>query len=375
MAYPGLARTLPVMTETDIVLIGAGPIGLEMAVALQDAGLEYVHLEAKQVGQTISWFPQQARFFSSPERIAICGVPLQTVDQSKATREEYLAYLLGVVRQFNLPIRTYERVTEIRQTRDNSRYEIETKRADGQHAYRAKRVIFTIGDMHRPRPLTMPDGEAVEGFSLPHVNSYFNEPYPFFDKRLLIIGGRNSAVEAAIRCYRVGAKVALSYRRAELDSSIKYWLKPEIEWLIRHGEIEFFPQTVPSRITPTEVQLSNVDPQLKLTGQPAKQEPFDFVLSLIGYQMDSSLFEQAGIALEGTGKAPQLDPKTMETNLPGVYVAGTGAAGTQIRFKLFIENCHAHVVRIMRHLTGTDPQHVNPLAFQQLRAQALMSES
>ena len=363
------------MIETEIVLIGAGPIGLEMAVALRDAGLEYVHLEAKQVGNTVSWFPQQARFFSSPERIAICGVPLQTVDQSKATREDYLAYLVGIVQQFKLPIRSYERVTRVRKTEEKYPYEIETVRSDGNRHYRAKRVIFTIGDMHHPRPLTLPNGDLVEGFSLPHVSSYFNEPHPFFDQRLLIVGGRNSAVEAAIRCYRVGAKVSLSYRRAELDSSIKYWLKPEIEWLIRHGEIDFFPQTIPSRITPTHVQLSHVDQELKLTDQPPKNAPFDFVLSLIGYQMDSSLYQEAGIALTGSGQAPQHDSKTMETNLPGVYVAGTGAAGTQMRFKLFIENCHAHVVRIMRHLTGNDPQHINALAFQQLREQALMSES
>ncbi len=145
------------MNETEVVLVGAGPIGLEMAVALRDAGIDYVHLEAKQVGYTISWYPRQVKFFSSPERISICGVPLMTADQSKASREEYLAYLLGIVRQFQLNVNTYERVTKIeREGTNGSQFVVATERADGQHVYRARKVILTIGDMHRPRPLKHP---------------------------------------------------------------------------------------------------------------------------------------------------------------------------------------------------------------------------
>ena len=364
-----------VMKTTDVLLIGAGPIGLEMAVALQEAGYEYVHLEARQVAHTISWFPKQARFFSSPERIAICGVPLRTLDQSKATREEYISYLLGIVQQYGLQIRTYERVTRVSPCEGEYRYEVETSCPHGGETYRARHVIFTIGDMHGPRPLTL-DGETpVEGTNLPHVSSYFDEPHPYFGRKLLIVGGRNSAAEAAVRCYRAGAQVALSYRRSELDSSIKYWLKPEIEWLIRHDEIKFFPQTVPSRISRTHVTLSQVGDDLAIIPGSDFDEAFDFVLLLIGYRMDGSLLARAGVELEGVSQTPNHDPTTMETNLPGVYMAGTAAAGTQLRFKLFIENCHAHVVRIMRHLGSKDPTHINPLAYSDLKRRSLIAES
>ena len=160
------------MIETDVILIGAGPIGLEMAVALQQAQVDYVHLEARQVGHTISWFPRQARFFSSPDRIAICGVPLMTVDQSKATREEYLAYLLAVRQQFQLPIRTYERVTSIRSsgTGEERRFEVRTQRSSGTGQYQARKVILTIGDMHRPRVLRYDGLPSVPGADLEHVS-------------------------------------------------------------------------------------------------------------------------------------------------------------------------------------------------------------
>ena len=207
------------MTETDVALIGAGPIGLEMAVALRDAGVDYVHFEARQVGHTISWFPRQTRFFSSPERIAICGVPLNTTDQSKATREEYLAYLLGIVQQFDLQIQTYQPITSLARASDGFRITSSKRGAD--QLYHAKRVIVTIGDMHRPRSLSYPELPTVPGNDLPHVRHNFEEPHPFFRQQLLIVGGRNSAAEAAVRCHRGGAHVALSYRQQTLDASIQ----------------------------------------------------------------------------------------------------------------------------------------------------------
>jgi thioredoxin reductase (NADPH) len=367
------------MVETEVILVGAGPIGLELAVALQQVGVDYVHLEARQIGHTISWFPRQARFFSSPDRIAICGVPLMTVDQSKATREEYLAYLLGIAQQFRLPIQTYERVTSIQAEGEGSarRFRVSSEHASGPRDYRAKKVILTIGDMHRPRPLSHPGLPEVPGADLPHVSHYFEEPHPFVGQQLLIVGGRNSAVEAAIRCHRAGAQVSLSYRRGELDSSIKYWLKPEIEFLIRTEAIRFHPQTVPTEITPTTVLLAPVDAE----GRPSpnrmdwQSQAADFVLLLIGYQMDCSLLAGAAVDLRGPGQAPALDPQTMETNVSGLYVAGTAAGGSQRRYRLFIENSHAHVARIVRHLTGQDPRHINPLAFSPVSEDPLVAES
>lgn len=363
------------ITTTNTLIIGAGPIGLELAVALKLANVDYVQLDAKQIGHTISWYPRQCRFFSSPERIAISGVPLMTAEQAKASREEYLGYLRAIVQQFDLHVRTFERVTKVSNIAiASSRFCVTTERTGGAAdetfaEYHAENVVVAIGDMHRPRQLLCHDGTPVPGADLPHVSHFFDEPHPYFGQRLLVVGGKNSAVEAAIRCYRAGAKVSISYRREAFTDSIKYWLKPELEWLIKTGAIKFFPQTLPESISRDEVVLAN-----SRTGEKNRIAT-DFVLALIGYQMDGSLLAQAGVQLMGDSKTPMVDVETMETNVSGLYVAGTAAAGTQLRFKLFIENCHAHVVRITKHLTGCEPKRINPLAYQHLHEDPLAAES
>lgn len=337
------------MIQTQAVIIGAGPIGLELAVPLKRLGVNYLHFDSGQIGQTVSWYPRQARFFSSPERIAIAGVPLHTIDQSKATREEYLSYLRSIVEQFDLQVRTYERITHIARERDG--FVIRTLRGEEENAYAAQHVILAVGDMHAPRRLHIP------GEDLDHVSHYFDEPHKYFRQRLLIVGGRNSAAEAALRCHRAGAKVSISYRRPNFDSSsIKYWILPELESLIKHGQITFHPCTSAKQITRGHVHLAPSD-HLDCRDTPPC-EPFnveaDFVLLLTGYVMDTTLFEIAGVELEGPHRAPHHNPKTMETNVPGLYIAGTAAAGTQERYRLFIENCHVHVERVVRAITGQE---------------------
>ncbi|MBL4701797.1 MAG: NAD(P)-binding domain-containing protein [Phycisphaeraceae bacterium] len=338
------------------IVIGAGPIGLELAVALKLADTKYLHLEAGQIGQTITWYPKQAQFFSSPDRIALCGVPLQTVNQSKATREEYLAYLRSIVQQFKLSINTYETVTCIEPLKDH-KFQVTTSKS----TYEAQNVIVTIGDMHRARKINVP------GEDLPHVSHYFDEPHKFFNQKLLIVGGKNSAVEAAIRCHRAGAKVSISYRRDQFNErSIKYWLLPEIKWLIENKKIDFHPESIVTRITPTHVQLDS------MTG-PQKIEA-DFALLLTGYEMDPSLFQHAGVKLQGKNRSPQFDNQTMETNIPGLYVAGTAAGGTQQSYKLFIENCHSHIVKIMRSFKLKDPTQINELAYTHLQKEKTLKQ-
>jgi thioredoxin reductase (NADPH) len=215
--------------------------------------------------------------------------------------------------------------------------------------YRARRVILAIGDMHRPRPLGIP------GEDLPHVSHYFQDPHTYFRKRVLIVGGKNSAVEAAIRCHRVGARVALSYRRPQLrEERIKFWLWPEIRAMLRDGRARFLGATVPREIHGEKVILERLDGAGKGTGE-AVEEHADFVLLLTGYEQDPQLYASAGVTLEGPGRKPRFDPATMETDVPGLYVAGTGVAGTQLEgVKEFIETSHIHVQRILAHLTGRD---------------------
>lgn len=338
----GVNDTPPRTTQsTDVLLIGAGPIGLELAVCLRHAGVDTVHVDAGQVGQTVTDYPRQTTFFSSPDRIAIAGVPLVSADQGKATRERYLAYLHGVVEQFDLPIRTFESVQSITRDERTSRFSVATTKAD----YDAAHVVLAIGDMHHPRLLNIP------GEDLPHVSHFFDEPLKYFRQRLLIVGGKNSAVETALRCARAGAHVTISYRGENFDpDSIKYWLLPEINALIEHGQIAFHPRTVPTTISTDDVQLISVDNKKKKQTVPA-----DFVLLLTGYTQDKSLFESAGVTLVGENRAPQHDPNTMMTDVPNLYVAGTAAAGTQNAFKLYIENSHPHVTKIVESITGSAP--------------------
>jgi thioredoxin reductase (NADPH) len=330
--------------ETRIALVGAGPIGIELATAFKSEGLSYVHLDAGAIGATIAWYAPYTRFFSSPERIAISGVPLQTPDQTKATREEYLTYLRSVVQQFDLQVRTFERVQVISRVAED-RFLLETETPTGaRRSYRAEKVVLAIGDMHRPCMLDIP------GEDLAHVSHYLEDPHSYFGRRVLIVGGKNSAVEAAIRLCRLGAKVTLSYRGAELDPKrVKFWILPEIAALIRDGLMTFLPNTVPRQIGSETVLLESLE-----DGSPLEVDA-EAVLLLTGYAQDPTLFEQLGITLEGPGRKPHYDENTMETDVPGVYVAGTGSGGTQLGgARIFIENCHVHVQRIVAHLTGRE---------------------
>jgi thioredoxin reductase (NADPH) len=325
----------------DVGLIGAGPIGIEMAVALKRAGIDYLHFDARQIGHTISWFAPQTKFFSSNERIAIAGVPLATPDQGKCTREQYLAYLRSIVRQFDLRIRTYEPVVEI--ARDREGFAVTTCGSAGERRYRFRRLILATGGTDRPRRLGIP------GEDLPHVSHYFQDPHGYFQKNLLIVGGRNSAVEAALRSHHCGANVSISYRRPQLEAaSIKYWLWPEMNGLIQSQCIRAHFKTRALEIKSDHVKLADDDG--KVIDVPA-----DFVLLLIGYEADMRLFELAGVEFGGASKHPVFDARTMETNVPNVFVAGTAAGGTQQKYELFIENCHVHVERIMAALTGSAP--------------------
>lgn len=314
-----------------VAVIGAGPIGIELAVALKQAGIDYLHLDASQVGATMVWYPLEMLFHSSADRLAISGVPIQIPDQQKPKREEYLAYLRAVAQQFALEIRTYERVTDARRL-DDGTFELRTTKS----SYRVENVVIAIGAMHAPRLLGIP------GEELPHVSHYFHEPHAYFGTRLLVIGGRNSAVEAAIRCQRAGADVTISYRGPEIDPSVKFWLLPEIRGMIRDGRVRFLPNTRPVEIRERSVVFDS-----------GEELPFDFVLALTGYRQDPTLFEMLGVDLQGDARKPRYDEATMETNVPGVFVAGTAVSGSpEERVRVIVEDCHVHVPRIVAALRG-----------------------
>jgi thioredoxin reductase (NADPH) len=333
----------------EVAIIGAGPIGIELAIAFQRAGVSTVHFEAGQIGQTFTWWPPNAEFFSTPERIALAGIPIPTTHQRRITGEEYLAYLRGVVEQFDLPIHTYEPVERVEPTGDGFR--ITTRHRTGARTYRARRVVLATGGMAEANRLGIP------GEDLPHVSHYFGNPHKYFRQDLVIVGGRNSALEAALRCWRIGARVTISYRRPDFDRErVKVFLTQEVDTLIEHHKLDFLPATVPVEITPGEIILAPADENGRATDGPRIRRPADFVLLATGFTADMRLFEEAGVDLTGPECEPVFDPATMETNVPGLYVAGTAAGGTQYHFTLFIETSHKHVVRIVEDIAGVTPR-------------------
>lgn len=329
--------------HTQVAIVGGGPIGIELAVALKQHSIDAQIIEAGPIGHTISWWAPQTKWFSSNERISIAGVPLITVDGSKATREEYLTYLRSVVAQFELSVRTFERVTAIDRLPSGGFTVTTGLGVDSADAgITCEQVVLAIGGTDFPRVLGIP------GDDLPHVDGYLREPHRYSGRRVMIVGGRNSAVEAALRLHHAGAHVEISYRQAELPTaSIKYWLTPEILGLIDAGRIVAHFDTIPVSITRDHIKLQ------RGKDETTYDVPADDVLSLIGYQQEKSLFNAAGIELVETMQRPVHDPKTMRTNVDGIYVAGTAVAGTQnSKYKTFLENCHQHVDKIVADIVG-----------------------
>lgn len=341
--------------HTDIVIIGAGPIGIEMAAVLKRMDTDYVHFEAGQIGQTLTWWPRNTTFFSTTERIELAGIPAASTSQERMTGEEYLAYLRAITEQLDLQVRTYEPVTGIARVTEG--FTVTSEQKGIQRRTSCRKIILANGDMDFPNLL------RISGEDLPHVSHYFVDPHMYFRKDLLIVGGRNSAVESALRCWRAGARVTLSYRRAEFDErAVKHWLLPDLITQIELGTIRFLPETTPVEITPTHVRLRSLRDVSQI------EEPADFVLLATGFAANTRLFEMAGIHLTGPERAPEVDPHTMESSIPGIYVAGTAAAGTQTKYRLFIENCHEHVGKIALALTGKWPDQLGTIPARQYEA-------
>ncbi len=335
--------------STEIAIIGAGPIGIELAIALQEMGVDYVLIEANQIGDAFMKWPPNTHFFSTPEHVALAGVPVHNLDQRALTGEQYLAYLRMLVEMFALNLRVYEPVTAVTR-QEQGGFIIQTKHRLGAKTYQARYVVVATGGMAGTRMLNIP------GEELPHVSHYFAGPHHYFHTKMLIVGGRNSAVEAALRCWRVGATdIALSYRRPEPNyERIKPHLSGDLRDRLEKGEITFFPATIPVEITPEYVLLAATDDGFTPNGRTIKHEA-DFVYLATGFEADLSLLADAGVSLTEDSKAPLFDPETMETNVKGLFVAGTVAGGTQERFTYFISTSHDHVAKITQTTVGKRP--------------------
>lgn len=349
--------------EYETIIVGAGPIGLELAIALERLGRPYLVLEARQIGHAFTTWPPHTHFYSTPEHVALAGIPVHNLTQQSISGDQYLAYLRALVETFNLRIRPYEPVRRISRLANSFVVETETRR--GKAVYRASYVVLATGGMAGPRRLNIP------GEDLPHVSHYFPGPHPYFRTRLLVVGGKNSALESALRCWRGGAEVAISYRRPAFDfDRVKPHLAMDISDRLEKGEIAFLPATIPVEITPEYTTLASTEDGVTANGHTSRHE-YDFVLLCTGFVADMSLFTQAGVILEGEAQAPRFNPDTMETNVPGLYVAGTAAGGTQQKFTYFISTSHHHVAKIVQAMTG---QPAGPLGASEPRNHAVTWE-
>jgi thioredoxin reductase (NADPH) len=319
------------MVDYDIGIVGAGPLGLELAIALKQAGVRYIQFDKGQAAEAIYRFPPQTPFYSSSERIGIGGIPVQTVDQQKCTREAYLAYIRSVCMKFHLTINTYEEVVGIE--KENG-FLLRTQSVYGEYQYRVKFVVFATGGTSFPRVLGIP-GEA-----LGHVTDKLEDPHKYFGRNLMIVGGKNSAVEGALRGFHAGAKVTIVMRGGEFDQkAVKYWLLPELLGRIKRKEI----------VCRFESEIAEIQPGYVVLKSKERLQA-DFVVKAIGFKADMKLFKSLGIAMKENSEAPVYDPQTMETTLEGIYVLGTVIGGTQESYRVYIENTHHHVGKIMNDL-------------------------
>ena len=289
------------------VIVGAGPIGLACAISAKRRGLDPLVIDAGALANSIVRYPIGMSFFTTPERLEIGGHPLVCAG-AKATREEALKYYRGVARAENLRVRTY------------------TKFEGKQTPIAWDRLVLATGYFDHPNSL------GVHGEDLPHVHHYFDEAHLSYGLDVVVIGGKNSAVEAALQLFRAGARsTTIVYRRAEWPQSVKYWLRPDLENRIRAGEIAARLGTQVVEITPTHVRVRGPN------GGGDERIPADRVYPLIGFHPDFSLFQQLGIAYDAESGRPQIDPETLETSVPGVHVAGSVTGGNKIS-EVFIEN-------------------------------------
>ena len=322
----------------DVGIVGSGPAAIAVAIDAQKAGLTVQLFDKGPVAGHITRFPYFMRFFSTPELLELGNLPLMTTAE-KPSREEYLQYLRKAVKHFRIPIRTYEQVISI-EGNIKSGFILHTQdRIGHQHTCTARRIVIANGAYSQPRMLNIP------GEELPKVSHYFTEVHPYFGTKVLIIGAGNSAVETALLLCRNGADVSLSYRQPEI-SGVKYWLLPDINNRIAEGAVTAYFNTQPIEIRKEEVDLKNT-----LSGEITTFAN-DFVLALTGYEPELSLLQSAGIEIEPESKTPNHNPETLESNIPGIYIAGVITAGN-VSSHVFIENSRFHGQKILPHLQAS----------------------
>jgi thioredoxin reductase (NADPH) len=312
----------------DVIIIGAGPGGLACAIEARKQQLNYLVIEKGCLVNSIYRFPTNVTFFSTPDLLEIGGIPF-IIPGEKPTKSDLLNYYRSVAGHFDLNIRSFETVASITPVRD--RFVVMTKAG---LEYESKHVVVATGQFDTPNVLNIP------GEELDKVSHYYTDAHPFYNKNVAIIGGKNSAVEAALELCRHGANLTLIHRGEVFGKSVKYWILPDIENRIAEGKIRAFFKATIDKITETEIHIE--------TDEGLQVIQNDFVFALTGYRPDLTFLSKIEIEIDSNG-TPVHDPETLETNVPGIYVAGVLTAGCR-GSKVFIENSRDHGKKIVRHI-------------------------
>ncbi|HZS05796.1 MAG TPA: YpdA family putative bacillithiol disulfide reductase [Blastocatellia bacterium] len=320
----------------DVIVIGGGPTGLSCAIDVARAGLDYLVVEKGCVVNSLFNYPTQLVFFTTPELLEIGDLPF-VCEREKPNRIEALKYYRRAADAYQLRVNQYEKVVRVTGEDGDFRVETELQATGERRIYHARKLIVAIGYYDQPNYMGIP------GEDLPKVSHYYKDAHPFYRRDVAIIGGANSAAIAALDLYRHGARVTMIHRGPKLRESIKYWILPDIENRISNGEVRALFKTVVTEITPTSIRVRNLE-----TGEDAEL-PNDFVFALTGYHTDNDFLRAMGIQIDPETMKPAFDPETLESNVPGIYLAGVVIAGKETG-KIFIENGRFHGGQIIRAL-------------------------
>ncbi|MDM5247323.1 YpdA family putative bacillithiol disulfide reductase [Lysinibacillus sp. G4S2] len=317
------------MQQVDAIIVGGGPCGLAAAIALQNIGLKPMVIEKGNIVNAIYNYPTHQTFFSTSERLAIGDVPF-IIEGRKPKRNQALVYYREVVRLKDIQVNRFEKVNSV--VKNGAVFTVTTDK----EVYETLYVVIATGYYDHPNYLNIP------GEQLPKVFHYFKEGHEFFDTDVLVIGGKNSAVDAALELNKAGARVTVVYRGSEYSPSIKPWVLPEFEGVVRNEEVKMYFNTNVLEISEHEVVLENDGSKKSIKN--------DFVFAMTGYHPDHSFIRAMGVTIDDETGRPFFNPETMETNVEGLFIAGVIAAGNNAN-EIFIENGRFHGDCIAKTIT------------------------
>jgi thioredoxin reductase (NADPH) len=319
---------------SDVLVVGAGPTGMACAIEAQKVGFKAVIIDKGCLVNSIYHYPNNMVFFTTPELLEIGDVPFTTA-LAKPTRLEALEYYRRVAEHYHLHVRQYEWVKTIAGSDGNFRVTT-SGRHNAIFDYRTRKIVVATGYYDLANQLNVP------GEELDKVFHYYREPHPYFDTDVVVIGGKNSAAEAALDLWRHGARVTVVHRGAQMHDHVKYWVRPDIENRIKAGEIAAYFNSTVAEIGGDYVVVQNASGSVRLKN--------DFVFALTGYHPDYDFLRSVGIELSSEQMRPACDPENLESNVPGIYVAGVIVAGSRTN-EIFIENGRFHGKLIANHLS------------------------